>query len=690
MSGRYDLRKRRASSALEAYETRRSKRRRLRRKRDDEDDSDEYRPSNEEGESSGGDDLEDLLESPPSPPRKRLRRLRKTSERSSERSSEKSSEKTPEPEESDESDEVHISEEEAEAEGSEESSEEAEGSEAESSEEEVDLEDEENYEEDDEYFALDKSALVGIVTRRIRTMIPDLPQDELKKAVKKAMRKAREDLVEEYCGAEPKDESWKGDLEDEIVKDLEPQLKALRLEMKDDQPTMVKILKAKIPSSDKKRAIQLYDVLKNLEPYTMDYYSTADEIRKILAIEKEIDPSEIPQLEAEEKRLREMIGDHDRSLKTRVLQVDASDEVKARIYEMYMDLMSRDRSDSEYSSLKQKIIWAVNLPHRKIKLPEEVMQNHTPAEVDRYCTAIYEKLEGELYGMKKVKERLIQIVNNRIYNPKTKAMVALKGRPGVGKTAVASALAKSMNLPFERVSLGGMDDPSIFKGTDNSWVGAAPSILLQILRRMKVSNGVVLIDEIDKLGVGGDGGNSRAKMIQYALLHITDYIQNSEFQDTYLSEFPHDLSNIWFMFAMNDDTWLDSTLRDRLDIVEIDKYTSAEITKIIQLHILPKALEDVGLPRESCEITEQACGQLQSLLGPLMRDNGLRPVEKEIHQLVSRLNMLRTQLHDAESTVRLSYSLSDFEGFPYQITTSTVQRLWSNPKIDTTYLNIYI
>nr|QBK86383.1 MAG: ATP-dependent Lon protease [Marseillevirus LCMAC102] len=485
---------------------------------------------------------------------------------------------------------------------------------------------------------------------------------------KNALKRVREDLEE-----------------DAIDEDLKPKLKRLRSKIAKDIPTITQILTAKIPESDQKQAIRLYDILQNTDPYTYEYDQLCKGIQQILSIKNEINPKDISRFEKEEKLLHAKIGDMDQNLKTKIFQLDADETTKARIYEMYLKLMSYPKTDSEYSSLKRKIVWAVSLPYRRMKLPENIMKNKSLDEINNYCGKIYNKLNTKLYGMLEVKERIIQIVNNRIYNPRTKAILALKGGPGVGKTAIAEALANSLELPFERISLGGMVDPSIFKGGDNTWVGSTPSILLQILKRMKYANGIILFDEVCKLR------SEKGQEIQHALLHITDYIQNKEFQDLFLNEFPHDLSNIWFMFAMNDDKWIDSNLRDRLDIISVKKYTSSEIKKIIQLHLLPSALKDVGLEHNSCEITDSACNKLIDILNIQIEGSGLRCVEKELHKLISRLNMIRSQMRTdgKPSTFQLSYSLQDFNGFPYVINIETIERLVSRSKVEISYLSIY-
>ena len=160
--------------------------------------------------------------------------------------------------------------------------------------------------------------------------------------------------------------------------------------------------------------------------------------------------------------MKDMVGNHNSFLKQRIFNLDAADEVKARIYEMYLDMSSRSENDSEYNSIKNKITWAVNIPHGRMVHPKDSLKD------------VYTRLDQKLYGMKHAKERAIEIFNNRRSNPSTRSMLALKGPPGVGKTLCAKSLAESFDppMPFDHISLGGMEDPSIFRGSDNSWVGS--------------------------------------------------------------------------------------------------------------------------------------------------------------------------------------------------------------------------
>ena len=113
------------------------------------------------------------------------------------------------------------------------------------------------------------------------------------------------------------------------------------------------------------------------------------------------------------------------------------------------------------------------------------------------------------------------------------------------------------------------------------------------------------MDEIDKLG--DPENKTRGAQVQYALLHIIDFTNNKEFQDVFLSEFTHDFSNIWWIFGMNDDSWIDPALRSRLDIVAIEGYKNHEKVVIITKFMIPEILKDIGLPEGSITITEHAC-----------------------------------------------------------------------------------
>jgi ATP-dependent Lon protease len=536
---------------------------------------------------------------------------------------------------------------------------------------------EEGDKSEEEYFELDISPIQNAIHSKFLKLFPNLPEKDLNEALNRALVNS-EDILERFCNAKPGGERWKVGLEEEKVEELEPVLKTIRTKIDNDKITLPKILESNIQFSDKIKAVELYDILENSEPFTLEYRDIEISIKNILKSAMGT-PEILGESEKIEEELRSKSGDFIHNIKKKILYLNADIETKTRIYEMFTTMCNLTPSSEEYSSLKSKIIWAINLPHKNIVLPEVQHQKSSPEEIAQYCSKVYSILDSKLYGMKDVKEKLLQIVNNRIKNPKTQSMLALKGKPGVGKTRVAQALAESIGLPFEKIALGGMEDPGMFTGQDSSWVGSSPSILLKILRRMKCSNGIVLFDELDKLG-----NSEKGRMIQNTLLHITDYIQNKDFQDSYLIEFPHDLSQIWFMFAMNDDSKLDSALKDRLNIIPLKEYNFQETTNIIQQFILPETLKNIGLEKNSITITPSACSRL--IKDP--NTKGLRTYSRLIHDMVSKISMLET-FRCGKTQIKLNYILPDFKGLPYEINDDSIIHFKPKYSEDFKYVHMF-
>ncbi len=536
-----------------------------------------------------------------------------------------------------------------------------------------------DFEKRNDFFEPDTDDLTNDITNHLMNKFSDLelPEKDLKKEIERSMKRARDDVFDEYCDSKPRDKRWKIGVDKQTVKELEPELKRLRLDIENKKPTMIKILTAKIPRKDKEKALQLFNLLENMDQYSEERIFQEKQISDLLESEK-VFGDNVEYYEKEEERIKELAGDCNKFLKKKILDLEVSDNVKAKIYGMYLDLMNQRPDSSEYCSIKAKINWAVNIPHQKMIEPKDTLGE------------IRSRLDKKIYGLEHVKERIIEIVNNRRSNPKTSSMIGLKGLPGLGKTFCAKALAESFDppIPFDHISLGGIEDPSIFRGTDGSWVGSSPSIILHILRKMKCNNGIVFLDEIDKLG--GQNGGSRGAQVQYALLHILDYTNNKEFQDLYLNEFTHDFSNIWWILGMNDDTWIDPILRSRLDIITVKPYKNKEKVEIISRFMIPEILRDIGLKEESVEISKHACDCLIMLLNEQMKNGDLRPMKKELNRIISRLHILDKNFRIEESQrIKLSYSLPNFSGLPHTLNSTDIERLWTNPKINTDYLRMY-
>lgn len=514
-----------------------------------------------------------------------------------------------------------------------------------------------------------------LIRERLESLGVDLSPDELRTAIDVSLKKASEDLAAGRLGTgSVLDANWKNKISKTAVDELSPIMERIRITIDETTPTLEKILRAQIPFEDKRRAVELFDILQNTESSTEDYLRIRDKIAALLR--HEVPPDVLTEIEAKEADFRKRVTVPNTifELKKQIFELDADDAIKAAIYEKYLKLQRLEPTDSEYRNTREWINWAVSLPYRKVKSSNVAPQGRSPEEINAFCAQIYAKIDAKLFGMAKVKEELIQILAMRLTNPEAiGCATALCGLPGVGKTAVAKALGEALDEPVEIIAAGGLEDPSILKGMDDAWVGATPSIILQILKKLKSSAGIVVIDEIDKLGE-----TERGKQVQYALLHITDYTQNKEFRDNYLSEIPHDLSRIWWIFTMNHADWMDPTLRDRLPILNVSGYNQKEKIEIITKYVLPTELKNVGIDSKDVTFTEEGVNRLMHLMSAQIRAGGIRPVQKEIRKMVQRINLLRlvTLADGTTGGLKLSYAIPNFK-LPVALDATLVKKLWS-------------
>ncbi len=265
--------------------------------------------------------------------------------------------------------------------------------------------------------------------------------------------------------------------------------------------------------------------------------------------------------------------------------------------------------------------------------------------------------------MNSTKEHVLRIINDKIRGVCDSPIIALQGSPGVGKTKLAKAIATALDLPFHKISLGGNIDVTMFKGSETVWVGSNPSLLVQFLARSGTSDIVILLDEVDKLGDTHAG-----LQIQHALLHILDPIQNKEFQDVYLNEIPHDLSRIWFVLSMNDETRLDKTLLDRLNIVRVNDYSPSEKAEIVMNYTMPHILKDKGFLPGELILSQEACDLCVAYSG---KDGGIRKIEHILNEVVSKINLYASVSGDVRKN--MTYRIPKFNGFPYVVTDETMK-----------------
>ncbi|MCL1880687.1 MAG: endopeptidase La [Oscillospiraceae bacterium] len=234
------------------------------------------------------------------------------------------------------------------------------------------------------------------------------------------------------------------------------------------------------------------------------------------------------------------------------------------------------------------------------------------------------QLNRDHYGLKDVKERILEMFAVRALKPDVKGqIICLAGPPGVGKTSIGKSIAKSLGRKFARISLGGVRDEAEIRGHRKTYVGAMPGRFVAALKSAKSMNPVILLDEIDKLS--GDYKGDPAS----ALLEVLDSEQNSAFVDHYL-EIPVDLSQVMFITTANNTDYISSPLLDRMEVIELSSYTRVEKMNIAKKHLVPKQLKKHGLLSKAVKINQAA---LYTLIDCYTREAGVRKLERKIATL---------------------------------------------------------
>jgi len=328
------------------------------------------------------------------------------------------------------------------------------------------------------------------------------------------------------------------------------------------------------------------------------------------------------------------IEKYEKLLKKKVLP----DEARARVAEEIEKLRLLGSSSPEFSVTRTYLDWLTVLPWGVY-----TKDNYNIKKAAKI-------LDDDHYGLEDVKERILELISvGVVKGDLSGSIILLQGPPGVGKTSVGQSVARSLGRKFYRFSLGGMRDEAEIKGHRRTYIGAMPGKFIQAIKTCESSNGVIMLDEIDKIGASFRGDPASA------LLEVLDPEQNRDFLDHYL-DVRFDLSKILFICTANQLETIPGPLMDRMEIIQLPGYILAEKVEIAQRHLIPKQLREHGLQPKQVTLTKTV---LASIVDGYAREAGVRGLENCIKKILRKT--VRKIASEPEKHVRIHKT--ELQGF---------------------------
>src|SRR3984957_18710920 len=371
---------------------------------------------------------------------------------------------------------------------------------------------------------------------------------------------------------------------------------------------------------DKQKILEVFDPGSRLEELLNLMTSEIE----ILEVEKKIRNRVKKQMEKSQKEyylneqmqaIQKELGDKDdyqaelQELEERAAKKKWSKEATERVRKEIKKLKMMSPMSAEATVVRNYIDWMLDLPWQ-----EYAPEKHDIEEAEKI-------LDEDHWGLEKVKERILEHLAVQSLTEKLRGpILCLVGPPGVGKTSLARSVARSLNRPFSRISLGGVRDEAEIRGHRKTYVGAMPGKIIQCMRKVDKGNPLILLDEVDKMSMDFRGDPSAA------LLEVLDPEQNNAFQDHYL-EVDYDLSPVMFITTANSLHPVPRPLLDRMEVIQLEGYTESEKFNIAKKYLVPKQIEMHGLKDHKVSFNE---GSIKEIIRSYTREAGVRNLERQL------------------------------------------------------------
>lgn len=322
------------------------------------------------------------------------------------------------------------------------------------------------------------------------------------------------------------------------------------------------------------------------------------------------------------------------NLMLRILTLKLPRDIQAMILAKYNALQNLDPSTGEYYKMRNWLDKVVGVPFGLYKeMPVRLDDGHE--KCGTFMGQAKKYLDNAVFGQDESKLQILQFISTKIANPNGRGLsLLLVGPPGVGKTSlIKNGISKALGWPFQFISLGGDSDASTYTGHQLVYESSHCGKIVNSLIVAKSMSCVLLFDEVDKIS-----STPKGEEVQNLLIHLTDPVQNADFEDKYLTGVPIDLSKVMFVFSANDISKIDKVLLDRLMVIQLNGYDMKQKIQIAENYLLPAALKDVNLVERvgiNRDVIQYVVEHYAS------EESGVRELKRCLEQIVQKVNMLR-------------------------------------------------